>query len=67
MICRYVAILAFVPAVAWSGNDIRLLKAATSHFEVYTAESEDSTKAALHHFEAIRAYLHRGTRTARRM
>ncbi len=37
--------------------ETKLFKAVTDHFELYTTDNEAAAKAALEHFEAVRAYL----------
>ncbi len=60
--CAIQIILAcLVPLASSFGADIKLLKAVSDHFEVYTTDNEAAAKAILEQFEPVRSYLLKAT------
>ena len=51
------ALASLLPLASSFAADTRLVKAVSDHFEVYTTDNEAAAKAALTHFEMVRAYL----------
>ena len=63
--CAIQVILAcLVPLASSFGADIKLLKAVSDHFEVYTTDNEVAAKAILEQFEPVRSYLLKATGSA---
>lgn len=48
---------ALIPMTASLAADLKMVKAVSDHFEVYTTQDEAMATAALEHFETARAYL----------
>ena len=55
------ALASLLPLASCFAADIKLVKAVSDHFELYTTENEAAAKAALEHFETVRAYLLKAT------
>ncbi len=55
------AMVSLIPIAVSSAAQIKLVKAASDHFEIYTTDNEAAAKAALEHFEIARAYLLQST------
>jgi hypothetical protein len=50
-----------LPVTTSFAADFRLLNVASDHFDLYTTDTEAVARAALEHFETVRAYLIRST------
>jgi hypothetical protein len=57
--CRAVtvALASLLPLASSFAADPKLVKAVSEHFELYATDNEGAAKAALSHFETVRAYL----------
>ena len=51
------ALASLLPLASSFAADIKLVKAVSGHFELYTTDNEAAAKAALTHFETVRGYL----------
>jgi hypothetical protein len=51
------ALASLIPLASSFAADTKLVKAVSDHFELYTTDNDAAAKAALTHFETVRAYL----------